>query len=303
MRNPFFTVIIPTYNREAYILNTLNTVFAQTFTDYEVIVVDNCSTDNTEKILSPLVSEGKIHYIKHDKNYERAKSRNTGIKNAKGEYITYLDSDDFMYPSNLKDAYEFAMENPDIFVFHNLYEVITEDKKIIYRYLPRKRHVKNAVAEIAKGNFLSCNGVFLKKDIYSKVLWDENPILIGFEDYDYWLRVIAEYPKVGRIYKVNGGVLEHSDRSVNTDKIDHALRRTEYLISKIKSDEFLRNVYKKYIDCIHATLYIYIAYMGLLKKDKNVIIQHLVKAFKIYPLSLARKGFMSLLYKVVTNKV
>ncbi|HWZ23211.1 MAG TPA: glycosyltransferase family 2 protein, partial [Cytophagaceae bacterium] len=89
---PFFSIVIPTYNREKCILNTLDTVFSQTFRDYEVIVVDNCSTDQTELVLSEFISSGKIKFIKHDKNYERAKSRNTGMKAARGNFLTFLDS-------------------------------------------------------------------------------------------------------------------------------------------------------------------------------------------------------------------
>src|SRR5437763_896094 len=108
MKSPFFSVVIPTYNRAEFILNTLNTVFAQSFEDFEVIVVDDCSTDNTVELLAPLIETNKIIFVQHDKNYERAKARNTGAKLAKGKYLTYLDSDDFMYSDNLKDAYDFV---------------------------------------------------------------------------------------------------------------------------------------------------------------------------------------------------
>src|SRR5437879_12998904 len=101
---PFFSVVIPTYNRAGLILKTLNTVLSQTYQSYEVIVVDDASTDDTEQILEPLVRTRRIRYIKHDQNYERAKSRNTGMENAAGDFLTFLDSDDLMYPTNLEDA-------------------------------------------------------------------------------------------------------------------------------------------------------------------------------------------------------
>src|SRR5436305_9177608 len=93
----FFSIVIPTYNRADLILETLETVFNQTYKNYEAIVVDNCSSDNTLELLAPLVEKHKIRYIRHDRNYERSKSRNTGMDAATGDFLTFLDSDDFMY--------------------------------------------------------------------------------------------------------------------------------------------------------------------------------------------------------------
>src|SRR5690348_2695793 len=107
-----FSVVIPTYNRAKFIVNTLESVFSQSYKNYEVIVVDNCSTDDTVAVLQPLIDEKKIRFIQHEKNYERAYSRNTGIENATGDFLTFLDSDDFMYPENLADAADFIQKNP-----------------------------------------------------------------------------------------------------------------------------------------------------------------------------------------------
>src|SRR5690349_19559359 len=109
-----FTVVILTYNRADLILETIHTVLNQTYRNYEIIVVDNCSTDNTEEVLKPLIEKRLIRFLKHDKNYERSKSRNTGMKNANGDYLTFLDSDDFMYVNCLKDAHAYIIENPEI---------------------------------------------------------------------------------------------------------------------------------------------------------------------------------------------
>src|SRR6266850_4794263 len=75
-QSPTFSVVIPTYNRADMIVKTLESVFRQIYPAYEIIVVDNCSTDNTEQVLQPYIDSGKIRFIKHDRNYERARSRN-----------------------------------------------------------------------------------------------------------------------------------------------------------------------------------------------------------------------------------
>src|SRR4051794_16378126 len=104
MDEPSFSVVIPTYNRANLLPKTLDSVFSQRYPAAEILVVDNCSTDNTEELLRPLVAAGKIRYIRHDRNYERARSRNTGMDHAQSEYVTFLDSDDLMYRDNLADA-------------------------------------------------------------------------------------------------------------------------------------------------------------------------------------------------------
>src|SRR5215210_3581135 len=125
-RDPLFSVVIPTYNRAGLILKTLNTVFSQTYSHYEIIVVDDCSTDDTERILAPYIKGGKLRFIKHEANYERACARNTGMENARGDFLTFLDSDDLMYPTNLADAADFIKANPEIKLFHNLVQLVDE---------------------------------------------------------------------------------------------------------------------------------------------------------------------------------
>src|SRR5689334_10616275 len=159
MDNITFSIIIPTYNRADLIMETLETVFNQSYKNYEILVVDNCSTDSTEQLLQPLVVQGKLRYIRHEKNYERARSRNTGLRNAKGDFVTFLDSDDFLYPACLQDAAAFIQQHPDIKFFQVLYELVNNQREKIYSYyFPSLR---NQYKAIASGNFISCIGGFI----------------------------------------------------------------------------------------------------------------------------------------------
>jgi glycosyltransferase involved in cell wall biosynthesis len=230
---PFFSVVIPTYNRSAFILDTLATVFAQTYQNFEVIVVDNASTDNTVELLVPFVAENKIKLVRHDRNYERAKSRNTGQQHAKGDYLTFLDSDDFMYSTGLEDAALFIQQNPHVKIFHNLYELVDSKRSVLYNY--RFAPINNAAALICKGNFLSCIGVFLHRDVYTTIFWDETPELVGSEDYEFWFRVIARFPHVGRIEKINSGILHHHGRTMNHIRLETTAKRFDYSINKVET--------------------------------------------------------------------
>jgi glycosyltransferase involved in cell wall biosynthesis len=250
-----FSIIIPTYNREKFIGATLESVFAQKYPNYEVIVVDNCSTDATADILRPLAESGKITFVQHDRNYERARSRNTGMEYAKGDFLTFLDSDDFMYPDNLADAAQFADQNPDLRCFHNLYELVNAEKQVIYRYkLPS---LKDQLRAIADGNFMSCIGDFIHRDIYIKYKFDTTAELTGGEDWEYWLRIAADH-KIGRINKVNNGIQHHEGRSINNQSIESLRQGLDYLVRKFRNDEHLSKVYGNYINRIEAASFLYL---------------------------------------------
>ena len=100
MKSPFFSVIIPTYNRENVIERCINSVLNQSFKDFEIIIVDNASSDGTINIINA-IKDPRITLIINEKNYERCYSRNKGISHAKGEYLCLLDSDDFYLQNHL----------------------------------------------------------------------------------------------------------------------------------------------------------------------------------------------------------
>jgi glycosyltransferase involved in cell wall biosynthesis len=275
--SPDFTVVIPTYNRAKFILDTLDSVFAQTYPHYEVIVVDNASTDQTIELLQPLLESGKLRVIRHEQNYERARSRNTGMENARGEYLTLLDSDDFMYPDCLADAAEFARNNPDIKCFHNLYELVDQDRKSIRRY--KFKPLKNRLDAITSGNFMSCTGNFLHKEVYGKYRFDTTRDLTGSEDWEFWMRVIADYD-VGRIEKYNNGIQQHAERTINNHDIEPMERGLAYLVRKFRQDEHLSDVYRGHLDRIEANCFLY---LNLLANDGHLrgrAYQYLRQAFR-----------------------
>ena len=252
-----FSIVIPTYNREDFIVKTLESVFSQTYKNYEVIVVDNCSTDNTVAVLQPLIEQEKIRFIQHEKNYERARSRNTGIENATGDFLTFLDSDDFMYPQNLADAADFIKENPEVKCFQNLYELIDSEGKVLKKY--EFPSINDPVEAIVAGNFMSCIGGFIDRDIYTKYRFDTYKELTGAEDWEFWLRVIGDHG-VGRIEKINSAILQHEMQTVQSYKHYVDLEKGYwYLFKKFREDEHLKKVFSKYLDRIEANSYMYLA--------------------------------------------
>lgn len=104
MNIPFFSVIIPTYNRALFIKKAIQSVIAQTFTDFELIIIDDASTDNTREMVQSF-SDSRIIYMRNETNLERCISRNKGIILAKGNYICFLDSDDYHLSNHLEVLY------------------------------------------------------------------------------------------------------------------------------------------------------------------------------------------------------
>ncbi|WP_396168025.1 glycosyltransferase family 2 protein [Flavobacterium sp.] len=124
---PFFTVIIPLYNKENYVENTLKSILNQTFTDYEVLVVNDCSTDESVEIIKPYLSES-IKLLEHSANKGLSASRNTGIKKAEANYITFLDADDLWKPTFLETIYQLIKDFPEAKIFGANYEEVYSNK-------------------------------------------------------------------------------------------------------------------------------------------------------------------------------
>ena len=104
---PYFSIIVPMYNAERYIKICINSILAQTFTDYEVIIVDDCSTYNSYKICTELYGGNKkVRLLRHEKNQGQGPARNTGIENARGEYICFVDDDDAIIPHSLEKIHK-----------------------------------------------------------------------------------------------------------------------------------------------------------------------------------------------------
>jgi glycosyltransferase involved in cell wall biosynthesis len=249
-------VVIPTYNRAARLVKTLESVFGQEEPAAEIIVVDDGSTDETPAVMAELLeTHANLQYHRHEVNKERASSRNTGMSHATADYLTFLDSDDLMYPQNLREAGDFAVETGSEF-FHNLYESVDEDGRHI-RYWPTPR-LNDQLRALAIGNFLGCIGVFIERSIYSEYRFDSSPLLPGSEDWEFWLRVGADH-RLDRLAAVNGGIVQHPGRSMANQDIDVATRRVEYILNKIDSDPHLSSVYGPYRSLMRASRMIFLA--------------------------------------------
>lgn len=124
------SVITPSYNTAAFIAETINSVLAQTYADWEMIIVDDCSTDATDDAVRPFLSDPRIRYIKNERNLGAAESRNRALREAKGRFVAFLDSDDLWLPEKLEKQLEFMAKTGAKFSYTE-YEQIDESSKSV----------------------------------------------------------------------------------------------------------------------------------------------------------------------------
>lgn len=192
---PFFSVIIPAYNRYQLLKRAIDSVLNQTFRDFELVVVDDGSTDETPGVATEY--EGRITYIRQD-NGGVSKARNRGIHLARSPYIAFLDSDDVWFPEKLNEQCSYLNSNPDVLI-HQTDELWIRNGK---RINPMKKHMKREgtiFLESLDRCMISPSSVVMKRDLFDRFgLFDED--LPVCEDYDLWLRIAAE-ERVGLIEK------------------------------------------------------------------------------------------------------
>ena len=272
-----FTIIIPTFNSERTIETTLDSLNNQTYKDFSVIIIDNHSTDSTINIINSLNLKFDYKLVINEKNEERAYSRNLGMFLAESEFLTFLDSDDILLEDYFKDASFFLKYNNNK-IFHCHYVLYNFEKKLItYKYKFNFLRISNQYKRISQGNFLSCIGVFISKEIYKKYKFDNDLKIIGSEDWDFWFRILADY-KLGVIPNVNAKILDHNNRSIYKFDVNEILERKLNILKKIKKNNHLSNKYKIYLTLIEATIYLYIIPIYIKQKDSKNIFKYLKKS-------------------------
>jgi len=213
---PSVSVIIPTYNRGWTLRAAVDSVLTQTYRDFELIVVDDGSTDDTVEILP---SYGPDIQVLRQANAGVSAARNTGVRSAKGAFIAFLDSDDRWFPDKLGVQVDFFASHPEAVICQTEETWIRKGKRVN----PKKVHEKPS-GRIFKASLALClvspSAVMLRKALFDEIGgFDET--LPACEDYDLWLRVSARYPvhllQTPLIIK-NGGHADQLSRMSGLDR-------------------------------------------------------------------------------------
>lgn len=200
-----FSVIIPLYNKESYVLSTLTSILEQTYQDFEIIVVDDASTDNGLEHVKKL-NDSRIRILKHQENKGLSETRNTGIAAAKNDYLAFLDADDFWHTNFLESIVLLIQRFPDQKVFGTHYKenfkgrLITPSNK-----LPKsKKDNFILVSNFFKVNIgrliLTQSCIVVHKQVFDTVGTYDSKITFA-EDIDFYIRCFSIFP-LAYFYKV-----------------------------------------------------------------------------------------------------
>lgn len=266
---PKVSIILPTYNGEKYIQQSIDSVIDQTFMDWELIIVDDCSTDSTPKIVKAYADkDNRISVIHNDVNKRLPSSLNIGFVSAKGDYLTWTSDDNYYLPRAIEEMVYYLdnhVEKP--MVVANM-DVVDENGKLLYtldNYDEQRMYLCNCVG--------AC---FMYRRYILNEVGEYDPAMFLVEDYDYWLRILFRCGSIGHITKTLYMYRMHSQsltgKRLNDVKKQLNKLRWKYidkLISNIKadkeslsqlyyelyeddiSDNKLNNVFKNYLPLIY----------------------------------------------------
>jgi glycosyltransferase involved in cell wall biosynthesis len=188
------SVVIPTYNTSNFLIKAIQSVINQTYKNWELIIVDDGSTDQTRQIVEEFQKkDSRIKYF-FQNNKGQGAARNLGIKNASGNYIAFLDSDDEFFENKLERVISHFEKDKNI-------GFIYTDAIIIGDYLYKKRRSEivtpysgGIYIKLLFNNFITTSTVIVKREVLQNCgLFDESDLLRNFEDYDLWLRIAKKY--------------------------------------------------------------------------------------------------------------
>lgn len=269
-----FSIIIPTYNRANRLTSAIDSVLKQTESDWELIIVDDGSTDDTAEQAAKY-KDPRIKYF-YKENEERAIARNFGIKQVLGNYITFLDSDDLYYSHYLAEALNLIALHPQAIWFHLAYEIQDEKGKILRQENNRKGEINET---LVTGNHLSCIGIFVKAEVLALYQFEEDPVIIGSEDYILWMRLAARYP-LFYSNQICSSMIQHSGRSViniNEEKLEKRILQSMRIIQE---DGAFRKNFGHALGQFKAHRFIYLALHLALSKNKLKALKYLYLALK-----------------------
>ncbi|KJD34538.1 glycosyl transferase family 2 [Tamlana nanhaiensis] len=229
--SPLVSVVIPCYNHAQYLPKAINSVLNQSYSEHEIIVIDDGSSDNTKDVC---LKFPEVIYI-HQKNAGLSAARNTGIKHAKGEYLVFLDADDWLVPDGIKLNLSFIVKNSKIAFVSGGHKIYYEpdDKS----WLIQKKPNNNTYLELLKGNFIGMHAtVMYSQWVFKKLKFDTT--IKYCEDYDLYLKIAKSFPVLHHTNIIAVYRIHDNNMSSNYHKM---LRYALLILSKQKKLKLSEN--------------------------------------------------------------
>ncbi len=214
---PKVSIIMPVLNGERYIAEAIESILAQTYTNYELIVVDDGSTDRTSAVVQSFGDRLELEYVSHLLPQGIAPSMNDGVRHASGDLIAFLDHDDAWFPEFLETQVDYLNRHPDVAMVHSDFQTVDVQGVILEASVAacrkRKRPSGHVFRELFLDSFIVGNSVLIRKECFERLgLFDES---LRWGDYHMWMRIARHY-RVDYVPKVLTKYRQHPSQSTRT---------------------------------------------------------------------------------------
>ena len=227
--NDLISIVLPVYNGERFLRASIDSVLAQTYKNWELLVVDDCSTDSTAEIVQEYVhKDERIQYYKNEKNLRLPRNLNRGFSLARGNYLTWTSDDNVFWPTALEKMYNALKDDPVAQFAYASCDIIDEEDNVIEYMMLYPGIEKRAVGQNPVG---AC--FLYTREVYETV-GDYDPDALYVEDFDYWQRIFMRY-KVVPIYEILYSYRSQKGALTFTRKREDYARTLEKVLLKNRS--------------------------------------------------------------------
>lgn len=301
-RTPTVSVILPTYNRANLLPRAIDSVLGQTYSDFELLIIDDASDDNTREVVQQY-DDRRIRYIRKECNEGGGAARNRGIEASNGEYVAFLDSDDEWLPTKLKKQVDRVTQMGDeysvVYCLHYVakdeYDALIEDAFPL--------HHGDVYEELLSGWCPASTSLFLVQKSALEHVGVFDPNLPSFQDYDLWIRLAKEYSFSGiderlAIKHRHGGKQLSTSLESRSKGLEMFLEKWAETIKEEFGNGGLEPIWRRFLSDVHHNLFI--------EKMKGCGFFRRVKLLRQYPVAelrrLTHKQALQLLILVVAGE-
>jgi glycosyltransferase involved in cell wall biosynthesis len=296
---PKISVLMPAYNAEKYITEAIDSILAQTFADFEFIIINDGSTDRTAEIVRSY-KDPRIVFVDNEKNQGLITVLNQGMDMARGEYIARMDADDISLPERFAKQIAFMDAHPDVGLLGTQLQIFG------YRHWKSSYPEKIGILDIHKINHINHPTVMLRKSVFDKYNLRYNHDYIACEDYELWSRVVR-YTKVAnlpdvllkyRLHDANESVKKRELQLKNAERIQ------ENILDYIFGVEKMKNLFRFFIGTqrgISTTVWLF--WIIPILRIKSIHSSKKIYLFGIIPLLKIKKGAILLFHIMPVGKI
>ncbi len=275
MSNPLISIVCPLYNAERFITLSLQSALNQSFQDFEIIVVDDGSSDRSSELVNKLISKDSRITLLQEIHHGIATTRNIGIKRSHGELIAFLDADDLWHPDKLSQQLSSLRQHPEAGIISCLSVLIDEENKIL-GWIGGVNLNGMVYKHTLERNGISCGSIpLIKKEcLYEVGLFD--PKLTAASDWDCWIKITKHYP----LFTIPKPLVGYRRSAISTTKnYDQIMEDSKNVLKKI--DNISKRFYNYCLSRCASTT------SGLCIVDKNLeeAWKYMIQSIKIDPLS------------------